>query len=189
MATIDGIKKAFATLVSAGLTTPAAWDMDGVLQNVYKTWEMLLFDMSDEKLLKATINYIRADQTKFWPTPGQLIASAPERQKMQLNTADEAWGLVCKQVASKGFYQLSNSKLISENFEENRLIWKAIEAVGGIERICRCTEDQEISMRAHFCSAYNAHKKRNDIEREESKINKMISQNFEIRRFLEKSRE
>lgn len=178
MATKEAIKSCWRLLAVAGTPAPPAWKMHDVNTEAVVAWEAVLHDVTDKDLTRATIAYLRSDNAKYWPLPGQLLRLLPKNQIAALNTADSAWGTVCQNARYKGYYQLSSRPALSENAGENECIWKAIDAVGGIQAICMSSDTDDAAIRAHFCAAYNAYQKRQQICKEERKISVLFSENF-----------
>lgn len=174
MASKAAIFSCWRLLSGAGINHPPAWKGMDLNTEAVVAWESVLYDVLDEDLGKATIAYLRIDNAKYWPSPGQLIQLIPQNQLSGLNTADEAWGLVCKAARQKGSLELRKKPMLIDDEQENQCIWRAIDAVGGIHVICMSEEIDDAAIRAHFCAAYSTHKKRIKIEKEDLCISSLL---------------
>lgn len=106
-------------------------------------WSAVLADADPKQVLAAAVAWVRGNKPHP-PSPGELLASMVVAES---ETAEEAWGVVRKEIARVGYTGEPNLS------PEAR---RAIEAVGGPwEVMCRTLLSGElVALRARFLEAY-----------------------------------
>ncbi len=75
--TRGAILKAFRTLEAAGLPRPYTSAQE--VADTVDVWQDTL-DLTDEQLHAAVRAHLRGERSRWWPTPGELLALVPQEQ-------------------------------------------------------------------------------------------------------------
>jgi hypothetical protein len=169
---------AFATFNAAGCRPPKSHNTNEGLEFALRVWVSVLADLEREDLLELTIAYVRTPGSKWWPTPGELLA-------LRVAPADDAleqWGRLLRLVGSKGrarppvtrdqldamLEQWKQAEFdagvrlpdrpwsLADDLAMDRAMHAGLEAVGGWLRACAMQDRDTVANRAAFRDAYRA---------------------------------
>lgn len=163
---------AFATFNAAGCRPPKGHDTDEGLEFALRVWVAVLADLDRAELLELVVAYCRTPGSKWWPTPGELLALRVE----PADAALEQWGRLLGLLARKG---RANPPIALAELEDNPDGWaladdpaidsamrSGLEALGGWRSACSMQDRDQVANRAAFRDAYRAslHRRRHALE-------------------------
>lgn len=172
---------AFATFKAAGCRPPADHASDEGLDFALRVWVAVLADLVRDELLELVIAYVRTPGSKWWPTPGQLLA-------LRHNDADDAleqWGRLLRLISSKGRNNppvavgrldlaLGEDPIgpwsLGDEPELDEAMRAGLDALGGWRLACAMNERDQTASRAAFRDAYRSSGRRSFLSLERQAV-------------------
>ncbi len=176
------VAMAFATFNAAGCRPPDSHSTEEGLDFALRVWCSVLADLDRETLLALVVAYLRTPGSKWWPTPGELLALRVSGE----DDAIEQWGRFLRIVSTHGIYGPPPSPIDAEcphedvatcacwsfdgDSDVDAAIHAGLEAVGGWRRACGMHDKDAPSNRAAFRDAYRARLGRRQFELERAAV-------------------
>ncbi len=181
------VTTAFATFAAAGCRPPKAHETDEGLEFALRVWTAALADLDRDTLLELVIAFVRSPGSKWWPTPGELLAL---RGSVGDDDALEQWGRLLGLLSS---YGRANPPTLPSEYERALELWNAgealpayppwvlstdadvdagmragLEGLGGWRAACKMSDRNEVANRAAFRDGYRSSRSRRSrgLERE-----------------------
>lgn len=161
---------AFATFEAAGCRAPKSHGSDEGLDFALRVWLSVLSDLTRDDLLELVVAYVRSPGSKWWPTPGELLALRSE----PADDALEQWGRLLDLLGKFGRARPPTPRAslpvafdkvpskggpvwcLDDDPEIDEAIHAGLAALGGWRLACGMTDGQHMAHRAAFRDAYRA---------------------------------
>jgi hypothetical protein len=160
------IAVAFATFKAAGCKPPTDHASDEGLDFALRVWTSVLADLEREQLLELVVAYVRTPGSKWWPTPGELLALRRDDD----DDALEQWGRLLILLGKRGranpptrlgeLAPTSTTWSLSDDAEVDAALHAGLQALGGWRRACAMSERDQTANRAAFRDAYRSARRR-----------------------------
>ncbi len=177
MATSDTtIETIFHLMETAGLKPPANWSEPGRMESAILVFQMVFRDMTDEDAMAAAVNFLSADK-RFWPTPGELKAHAPQVSLSQVDDSDEKWGTLIQSVGRHGYMDPPGKEggwQLDQDPATNAAMMAGLSACGGWSVLCRSDVSSNTANRASFRAAYRANKERKKLTTSREEVAELL---------------
>jgi hypothetical protein len=170
---LSDVAVAFATFQTIGCRPPESHSSEAGLDFALRTWQAILDDLDRDELLELVVAYCRTPSSKFWPTPGELLAL----RTVDDDDALEQWGRLLEQLGRRGrdrpptrASELEQVRagssgssawaLAEHDLELDAAIHAGLEALGGWRAACLMHDGQAVANRAAFRDAYRNARRR-----------------------------
>ncbi len=187
---LSDVAIAFATFKAAGCKPPADHGSDEGLDFALRVWAAVLDDLDRPVLLELVVAYCRTPGSKWWPTPGELLALRRDDD----GDALEQWGRLLGLLSSHGRARppvpleqldaLLAERAAREPFtaetvppwsldpslEVDAAMRAGLEALGGWRRACGMTDRDQVANRAAFRDGYRAARRRGSRQLERQAV-------------------
>lgn len=172
---------AFATFETVGCRAPPSHGTDEGLDFALRVWCSVLDDLDREELLELVVAYSRSAGSRWWPTPGELLAL----RNVVDDDALEQWGRLRALCSTRG---RANPPTLCATLDEALQRWEVllgagadaglkpwalstdpdvaaalragIEALGGWRQACLMDDRNSVANRAAFRDAYRSARSR-----------------------------
>lgn len=174
---------AFATFKAAGCKPPTDHASDEGLDFALRVWSGVLADLDREELLELVVAYVRTPGSKWWPTPGELLALRRDDD----DDALEQWGRLLTLLGRHGranpptpfglFEERRDAHVearirngggnigpapwrLADDAELDGAMRSGLQALGGWRAACGMSDRDQTANRAAFRDAYRSARRR-----------------------------
>ena len=161
---------------TAGLKPPGNWSEPGRMESAILIYQMVFREMTNADAMSAAVSFLSADK-RFWPTPGELKAHAPQVSLSQVDDSDEKWGTLIQSVGRHGYMDSPGKEggwQLDEDPATNAAMMAGLSACGGWSVLCRSDVSSNTANRASFRAAYRANKERKKLTTSREEVAKLL---------------